>query len=207
MPPHISLVKAFKWNPVLTRFIKITKRRDFDKKIPVIHWKTLTFFTFQIDPLWDGSQGVKAMDKEMFSFTFQSRCEVHTVNLWCVIVLNHGVHNRVCICRVHSIMVCTMCMVLFTYFSIMVCTLYPPLGTILLQTTLHPTKPHSGLKFKIGKLEAGIWPAGNTTSPPVQPPDRPPETTSDFTPRKIQPPKSPLLTSQMRRTANPGDPV
>ena len=28
---HISLVKAFKWNPVLTRFI-ITKQRDFDKK-------------------------------------------------------------------------------------------------------------------------------------------------------------------------------
>ena len=74
------------------------------------------------------------------------------------------------------------------------------------------SQPQASLNLKLAnsKLGAGsLLASWQTTSPPVQLPDRPPgrEPTSNFTHPKNLPRKASPLTSQMCRTANLGDPV
>ena len=170
------------------------KEEGFRQKIPVIHWETLTFFTFQIDPLWGGSQGVKATNKEVFPSLLNHGVFVH---IWCAPIM-------------------------WTCFLIMLCTIAVSTKDVhlLLNHGVHavpPTWHHPPWKrplspplpslsqvsnLKLANFKLGSGQLANH----FQPPDRSPETTSDFTPRKIRL-QNPLLTSQMRRTANPGDPV
>ena len=187
-------------------FYQNNKEEGFRQKIPVIHWKTLTFFTFQIDPLWDGSQGVKAMDKEMFSFTSWS----HGVHLWCVILLNHGVHNCVCMCRVHLLLN-------HGVHGVHGVHLLLNHGVHAVSPTWHhPPSNHPPLSTppsltQVSNLKLANWKLGfgqlANHFPPC-PTSRSP-TRDHFrfhTPQNPAPQKA-LLTSQTRRTANPGDPV
>ena len=76
-----------------------------------------------------------------------------------------------------------------------------------------PSQPQASLNLKLAnsKLGAGsLLASWQTTSPPVQLPDRPAperEPTSNFTHPENLPRKTSPLTSQMCRTANLGDPV
>ena len=117
------------------------KEEGFRQKIPVIHWKTLTFFTFQIDPLWASSQGVKATNKEVFSFTCFSImvcrvfmvCKVCMVFNYCSVMVFMA--HMVCMVFTYFLitgcmvfMVCTMCMVCM---ACMVCTVFNHSGVQL----------------------------------------------------------------------------
>ena len=79
---HISLVKAFKWNPVLTRFI-ITKRRDFDKKSRWYIEKRSHFSHFKSTHCEEALRVWRRRTKRFFLHFSIMVCNVHGVHPSC----------------------------------------------------------------------------------------------------------------------------